>query len=60
MNFLFLRDVLSNYFGGGRDKVKKVVADHVKRRGVYLNEIKDTEGGLLGEYLSQAKIANNN
>ena len=45
MNFLFLRDVLSNYFGGGRDKVKKVVADHVKRRGVYLDEIKDTEGG---------------
>ena len=60
MNFLFLQDVLNNYFSGGRDRVKKVVADHMKRRDVYLNKIEDTEGGLLGEYLSQAKIANNN
>lgn len=58
MNFLFLRDVLNNYFSGGRDRVKKVVADYTKRRGGYLNKIKDTGGGLLGEYLLQAKIAN--
>ncbi|MFH1891028.1 MAG: hypothetical protein ABIJ91_05725, partial [Candidatus Kuenenbacteria bacterium] len=57
MNFLFLRDVLNGYFSGGKDSIKKIVADNAKRRAGYLNGISDI-GGLISAYLSQAKTAN--
>jgi len=59
MNFFFLQDVLRGYFSGGRDNVKRVVMEHVKKRGTYLGGISDT-GGSLSAYLSQAKVANSN
>lgn len=58
-NFHFLRDVLSSYFNGGKDGVKNIVVNYVKKRREYLGRINDT-GGLLSEYLSQAKIVNDN
>jgi len=59
MNFDFLRDALSGYFVAGKDGIKKIIRKHVKKRKDYLNSIND-KGGLLSEYLSQAKIINNN